>query len=363
MWQRQLDFQCDASLDRVLEIVLKKSQKSKKPTRKRGRPGTINPDELSTRYQSLKWFLEYNWGRIGLKLQRVRTPEDVRVALRLVPGVEWYTAFRDHKAVCLLADGDVVVEKRELDLTRRQHKSARDIKERLWSEYHSAFQKAEAATTALRATISQFEALLSFYPFAIVIFLTAKFLDVEKLTYESNRLKHALDLAQQKEQLLKKKLDCKSAWFARNEVVRFRKSRRFEKSATNFASAMAGLPEYGWLHSFRKCSMIQDNFPTATSYLLFEILRKLVKRAKRLDVLKIEMRLRDQLLQETDIFVKGLAGPNWAYMRQAFTECRGKGFSRTELPYEIFGRFLYHLERPKTLPETELAKREQLVYY
>jgi hypothetical protein len=338
--------------------MLKKTESSQNL----GRPEVVSTEELLDRYKALKQFAENNWGRIGLELQRVRQPEDVRTALRLVPGVEWCRPFRDQPALCLLEDGTTEVEKRELDLTRQLYQDAADTEARLWSEYHSASQESEGAKTALKAVISQFEPVLGFYQFFFVIFVIAKKLEVEKLTNDTNRTKEALTLAQQKKQLLKNKLTSQNAWFARNEVVKFRNNTRFAKTPMNFAKAMAGLPHYGWLHSFRRCSMIPDESPSATSYLLFEILKKIVNKVKTINLRKIEKRLRDELLrQETDIFVRGHAAPNWVYMKQAFAECRGKGFKRAELAHKIMGRFLHHLERPKTITELELAKHEQLV--
>ncbi len=144
--------------------------------------------------------------------------------------------------------------------------------------------------------------------------------------------------------------------------MEFRKSTRFENTAINFAKAMAGLPEYAWLHSLRKCSKIQNEFDKATSYLLFEILEILVKKSKPVNTGKLEMRLRDELLKpEADLFVRGYAGANWAYMKWAFADCRGKGYSRAELPYRIMGRFLEHMQRTKSITEVELAKLEQWV--
>jgi hypothetical protein len=245
---------------------------------------------------------------------------------------------------------------------RKQHQDADDTERRLWAEYHSAYKKTEAATTALKAAISQFSPVLSFYQFFAVIFLIAKELEVEKQTNDTNRVKEDLSLAQQRKRLLKSQLTSLNAWFARNEVVKFSKNTRFEKTPANFAKAMTGLPYYRWLHSFRRCSMIRDESVSATSYLLFEILKTIVKKTKPINLRKIEKRLRDELLrQETDLFVRGYAGPNWAYMKQAFAECSGKGYKRAELPYRIMGKFLHNLERPKSITEVELAKLEQLL--
>src|SRR3989442_15984648 len=100
--------------------MLKKTKNSKKL----GRHQIISPEELFDRYKALKRFLEDNWGRIGLDLPRVRQPEDVRMALKLVPGVEWCRPFREQPAVCLLEYGTTKVGRRALSLTRQQHKDA-----------------------------------------------------------------------------------------------------------------------------------------------------------------------------------------------------------------------------------------------
>ena len=342
--------------------MLKKAKKSKKSEKKLGRPEVIKTEDMPRRFNDFKHFMENNWGRIGLELQRVRKPAEVRTILKLVPGVESWRAFQDRSAACLLEDDEIEVGKRELDLLRQQHEDANNTERRLYSEYHSAYEKAAAATTALKATISQFGAAPLLSRFFWVIFLTARELRVEKLTNETNRIKDSLDLARETKQELKKQLTPRSAWFARNEVVEFRKSTRFENTAINFAKAMAGLPEYGWLHSFRKCSKIQEVSDKATSYRLFELLEMLVKKTKPVNLGKLETKFRDELLRdETNLFVRGYVGPNWAYMKCAFAECKGKGYKRSELPYRIMGRFLHHLERPKSITEVELAKLEQLV--
>lgn len=340
----------------------KKAKKSKKVKAKLGRPESIDPEDLSRRYRDLKYFLESQWGRIGWELQRVRKPNEVRKILNLVPRVESWRPFYDQPAACLLEDGEIEIAKRELDLLTQQYKDADDTERRLWSEYHSAYEKAAAATTALKATISQFGVAPLLPRFFWVIFLTAIKLRVEPLTNETSRIKESLDLARETKQEIKKQLTSRSAWFARNEVVEFRKSTLFENTAINFAKAMAGLPEYAWLYSLRKCSKIQDRFDKATSYLLFEILELLVKKTKPVNLGKLEMKLRDELLKDdADLFVRGYVGANWAYLKWAFADCGGKGYSRAELPYRIMGRFLHHLERPKSLTEVELAKLEQLV--
>ncbi len=159
--------------------MLKKTKKSEKSTKKLGRPEAIKAEDLLNRHQDLKQFLEHNWGRIGWELQRIRKPEHVRTVLKLVPRLESGRPFHQQPAACLLEDGEIKVEKRELDLMRQQYQDAADTERRLWLEYyHSAFEKAGEAAIALNAVISQFERVLSFYPFVVVIVLMARALEV-----------------------------------------------------------------------------------------------------------------------------------------------------------------------------------------
>jgi hypothetical protein len=338
-------------------------KKVNKSTKKLGRPEIIRPDELLNRYQELKQFLEHNWGRIGWELQRVRKPADVRTTFRLVPRIESGRPFlQQQPATCLLADGDTEIGKRELDLIRQQYGDAAATENRLWSEYHhGAFQRADDAMKALNGLISEFARVLSFCPFIFIICLAAKKLETEQLGKEASRLKGALKQAQENKRLLSDQLSSRNAWFARNEIVKFRKSTRYANTPINFAKIMAGLPEYQWLYSLRKCSKIRDESKSVPAYLLFEILQRIVKRTRPIDLRKIEIKLQDELLRnEAGNSVQSYVAPNWAYMKQAFAEVRGKRINRSELPYRIMGKFLDNVERPKTLPEIELAKREQL---
>ncbi len=81
---------------------------------------------------------------------------------------------------------------------------------------------------------------------------------------------------------------------------------------------------------------------------------------RSVDVRKTEARFRKELLA-SDAMLQANISPNWAYMKQAFAQCRGKGFKRADLPFKIMGRYLDNLDRPKTSAEAELAKKNQLL--
>ena len=90
------------------------SKRSREQGKKLGRREIVKPQELLERYTDFREFSEHNWSRLGRALQRVQGPDDVEKLLRLIPGVEGYKPFRDQPASCLLAEGDIAIEKRAL---------------------------------------------------------------------------------------------------------------------------------------------------------------------------------------------------------------------------------------------------------
>jgi hypothetical protein len=339
-------------------------KKAKNP-KKLGRDEVIDSDKLLDRYEDLKQFFEHSWGRIGLELQRVRKPDEVEAILRLVPGVEWCPPFREEAHLgCMLKKGNAKVEWRELRQTRELHSKAVDNEHRLRLKYYETRQQAEEAITALRAACNQFAAVLRFFPFFATVFLLSNRLGVQKLSDNLNQLGASCSEAQTTRHELEVRLTSQLAWYSRNEIVEFAGSKRYVGTPVTFAKAMAGLPEYRWLHSFRKCQAIQERSTRHVEYAyqIFDLLKVIVRKTKPLNLGEVEIKLREKLLQQdTDPILRSHMTPNWAYMKQAIAECRGKRFKRTELPYKIMGRFVDIAESPKTLPEVELAKREQLI--
>ncbi len=329
---------------------------------KLGRDELISTKKLVDRYNALKQFFENSWGRIGLELQRVRKPDDVQVVLRLIPGVEWCQPFREEKPLgCLLKDGSTEVGWREVRLTRQQYKNAMESEHLLSSEHHPARQKAEDATTALNVLISQFVSAPPSFKSFFAVAVAAEELGVLELRSKANQMEEVLQQAREQRQSLGNRLSAQAAWYARNEVVNFVQSQRHTVTPRNIAKAMAGLPEYGWIQSFRRLDSIKDESPATFDYQLFDLLKSIVQETKRLNLDKIESKLREKLIhKDCDPSLRSHVKPHWGYMKQAFAEHRGTRFTRRDLPYRIMGSYFDNIVRPKSIPEIELAKRSEL---
>lgn len=339
------------------------SKQVNKTTKRIGRSEALGAEQLLKRCQLFKWFLEENWGRIGLELQKVREPEDVLFALRLVPSAELRQPFCDEPSACLIREGSIEADSRELSVTRKRHDEAIIHERHLFSEYQSVYQKAGNAGTALRSIISELGPVLGFSQFILVVTVVAKKLQIEELTTHLKLMGESYRQAVQNKQVLYEQLLRQEAWYARNEIAEFAQAARYEKSPINFAKAMAGLPEYSWLYSHRKCSEIEDEslFAKSPNYRVFELLRVITKKIKRMNTVRIGISLEHELRKEENRDLLSRFGPNWAYMKQALAQCRGKRVKRPEIPYRIMSDFLRNIESPKNAAEIELAKLEQLI--
>jgi hypothetical protein len=333
--------------------------KKKTENRELGRPEELQLEDLPDRFRVMKRFVEHNWGRIGLGLKHAQVPDDVRSTLMLVPDIEQLVPFRGH-ARCLIALESVEVDDNELRATRRKYRDSCRREDRLWSEYHEANKNAREVTDALRAAISQFEQTLGYFYFFGVLFLLGQELQVRELTKKAMTSEKTVHEVQAEKQSLEKLLCAQETSFSRQQMVEFAKNRRHRKTALNFTRVMAGLPEWGWFHARRTCEdTIKDNSPPASPYQLFELVRELSRKMKPLSMRKLEEKLREKLLDpNTDLFLRGYGSFNWHDLQEAIPH--GKGFKRSEVPYKIVERFLQNIERPKTIAEAELAKRNQL---
>ena len=74
---------------------------------------------------------------------------------------------------------------------------------------------------------------------------------------------------------LEAQLKILEAAFARHELFRFLKSRRYELTPLSVANAAAGLPYMGWRHSMRKNAKVPSIAANGSAYQLFKAVRYL----------------------------------------------------------------------------------------
>jgi hypothetical protein len=338
--------------------------KSKKTSKKLGRDEEIGHEELIRRYAAMKRFLEDNWGRLGLKLPRVRQPEDVGSVLNHVKDARWYPAFRDFPTGCLLRGGNAQVGWRQLRNTRAKFEEARRLESQLSRQSQTAHQSLQQVKNAYEAAHKGKKEEQLSKEEREYLQRIAKQLGIEEMTRRTNDLSERSRAAQKERESLEQLLSTQEAWFARNEVLAFvrDRKRRYSKTPANFAKAMAGLPSYDWLYSLRKCQSIPELASVSKTYLfqVFEMVQEIVRRTRSANLRKIESKLKSELLTKAPPVLRSYISPLWFYMTLAFADCRGKRIRRAHIPYNVMERFLEHRYGPSVV-EGELAKLNQLL--
>ena len=367
----QLDFWCDRLQEAQpnLQIVVAKNclttfqtmaAEITKEKGKLGRQENPRDDELLRRYQGLKVFFEDCWGRIGLPLQKARNSQAVRDAFKIIPQIEYCLPFRGH-AICLIAGDPIETTAKETAGTRRQYEAAKTKEDAAWFQYQNMLPSASQAVTALNTVMQDFRYAIHTLPFFFVASAASKELGVEELTSKYKLLEASAHQVKKERESLEKRLRSQEAWYAQNEVIKFVMNDRVSKNPQNFARALAGLPELGWIQSHRRCKNIRDDQFVAFPYQLFQLVQEIVRKTNPPRISRIEQKLRNKLLNlDANSGLRSYIAPHWFFMTRALAESQPSEDNRIELPYKIMDRFLDYLGRPKNMVTVGIAKRNEL---
>jgi hypothetical protein len=190
----------------------------------------------------------------------------------------------------------------------------------------------------------------------------------DKIKERAQALAHAgaeyLALRDRRENL-ERLLQDGEAYFARAELVRFCKSRRYSLNPLNTANALAGLPFIGWRQSAKRCRKWKCPGADGIAYQTFKIIYRIVNSCIRRSEL---IRYAEQWLRS-----KGVSGRwnwskhavselqrNWYYVRRSIqTVLKTKPRARA-LPYMITSEYLRKTAR-RTAVDMLFEEEERIV--
>jgi hypothetical protein len=109
------------------------------------------------------------------------------------------------------------------------------------------------------------------------------------------------------------------ASFARQELFRFLKSKRYALTPLNLANAAAGLPYMGWRQSMRRSTKAPSKIANGLSYQIFKAIRYLAKSAnkKTEHALTTSFRERIPLLPSRYQLPRAELAEKWLYLERA----------------------------------------------
>ncbi len=287
-----------------------------------GRKKGIDDGYLRLTRDSLVWLLEFSWGDIGWGLQTIKSPVDVPTALK-----SWEQHRDKYVVQCLLRPSDKVATAKKLNAMRRRlahlNQSVRDA-------YELQRQRRESLERAERALATQ-------PPEAekeVIVAEREKRLQVlRSVEAEHMRVKS-------QHERLEQELRDGEAYFAQNELLRFRKSRRYTLNPLNTANALAGLPFIGWRQSAKRCRQWPSANANGLAYQMFNIIRRIVdSQPARADLTTYARGWLGSKRSSSPNAITQLR-QDWYFLRRAIESVLRSNPRAKALSYRIFAEYL-----------------------
>jgi hypothetical protein len=163
------------------------------------------------------------------------------------------------------------------------------------------------------------------------------------------------------EKRLQARLKSLEADFARQELMRFIKSKRYELMPLNLANAVAGLPYVGWRQSMRKNSTNPCGIANGHRYQIFKAIRYLLAVGKRKTEKTLVKGFQEciPLLPGRYRLPKAELAENWLYLERALRQAYRTKLHSKALPFEIAKRYFKQIHSP-TQVDVVLAQQARI---
>jgi len=332
----------------------------------RGRRETISDEELSLRRNALVMLFEFKWGEVAWKLQHVKRADSLQVCLADLSTAGDIAALGP-VVQCLLRDG-------AREGTRKRVRESQDA-------YFNLQDEQSAAQDGITLELDRLTE-------ALVAFREARSKPRIPKSRKSGRNQHAnllrrvrhvvrdrkstykqrialWNLLEAKRRNLQDEMQKQEAAFARNELFRFLRSKKYKLNPRNLANALAGLPIIGWRQSFRRCKPLPYVCGPSIHFLSFRFLTKFLTRSIPNSQAEAERVLRDLItrflpkknsrhLSETKRAAAHL-NENWELLRKAIRDSWPCASQSREIPYILSAVFVRNQFRKHSALENLLA--------
>jgi len=322
----------------MLDFVFMRQSKSQggltsfqegRASRPRGRPSQLSDPQLHNRRDQLVEIFEGTWGEIGWELQRCKKADDlIRIFDPVVVPGSW---FRDAMKVFCHPSSEPA-----------SGATLRKVR----AEWRSLAEPIRAADESNRRAEEQLRqvnwALTQAHGRSRRIVKRAR----------KKRRKEAWKAAQQYRTLdntdrrLKALLRDLEASFARHELLRFLKSKRYSLRPLNLANATAGLPSMGWRQSMRRTAKAPCAIATGRMYQIFKAIRYLASNANKKTENGLVITFEDCIpsLPSRYQLPKAELAEKWFYLERALRQAYRTKLHPKALPFEITKRYFKQLQ-------------------
>lgn len=344
MWQLASSTSVSCGGEKRERYLTDFSEEVEQPRKRRGPPTLVTDHQIFVWREEWVQVFEALWGEIGLELKRCRKEIDIARALDPLNKVH----FIEERASVFFQEskGPVspsAVKKARANLlnVQRALRDAGDSKRRaleLLERINAALDKARSSERRIikRAQKAQRK-------------------KASRDIKECRALSPSLNKSQDQLRALE-------AGFARQEILRFCRSKRYELTPVSLANAIAGLPYMGWRQSMRRCIKRPSANANGLDYQVFKVIRYISKSAKRdsAETLITEFRKSIPGLPNRYRAPRDVLANQWYFLERSIHLAFKDRPRSIALPFEIAKHYFRRLRSPLSQVDLILAEQAKL---
>ena len=151
------------------------------------------------------------------------------------------------------------------------------------------------------------------------------------------------------------------ASFARHEIFRFLKSRRYALTPLSLANAAAGLPYMGWRHSMRRNAKVKSIAADGSAYEIFKAIRYIAATASKTTEKVFVTSVREGIPSLPSRYrnARNELAAKWLYLERAIRQSYRQRPHPKALPFEITKRYFIQI-RSQSQVDRVLAEQAML---
>lgn len=309
---------------------------------RRGRPTALSDAQLHNRRDELLQTFEGAWGEIGWELLKCRKAEDlIRIFHPLAENYlrAFFSVLCHPSTMPPFAD--------DLRKIRAEWRAIAEPRRNTDEEMRQALEKLKLADGALAQV-----------PKSKRRFVRQARKKRRKEAWQAVRQYRNSFIAEHR---IEEQLHELEASFARQELFRFLKSKRYALTPSSLANAAANLPYTGWRQSMRRCKKVKSKIANGLFYQIFKSIRYLVATANKMTENNFVTSFRDfiPLLPRRYKLPRVELAENWFYLERAIRQVYRTKLHPKALPFEITKRYLKQTQF-RSQVDTVLAEQAKL---
>ena len=323
-------------------VELEENSFVESPVRK-GRRSELSDAQLQNRRSQLVQAFEGLWGEIGCRLGRCKRPEELLEIFSPLDQTYVENLIAPFRRLSSEPPSDAELRRIRSQLHRmaRPRYAMAEVKRKAIEQLQSADGALAQATGRSRRQLKSWQ---------------------KKCRKEATRPFEEYRRLCRSEAHLQDRLIKLEASFARQQLFRFLKSKRYELTPLNLANALAGIPFMGWRQSMRRTSSTKCIIANGQAYQVFKAMRYLVQSAEGKTEKALQDRFRNGIpsLPTRYKAAKKELSDNWFYVQRAIRQAAGAKALPKMLPFEITQRY-YKQMQVRSSVDVALAQHHKLV--